>query len=108
VETCRVYKAGFGFLAEVDGVTTLPTAKPPGEAAFARDMVNNSIIVRLYVEDPILGVLPQMEQTIFDTGSGTYPSISGYTMARLRQTTPSTSPNFTRIPAREQAGTPDT
>jgi parallel beta-helix repeat protein len=77
VETCRVYKAGFGFLAEVDDVATLPTVKPPGEAAFARDIANNSIIVRLYVEDPILGVLPPLEQTIFDTGSGTYPSISG-------------------------------
>ena len=76
VETCRVYKAGFGFLAEVDEVTTLPTVKPPGEAAFARDVANNSIIVRLYVEDPILGVLPSLEQKFFDTGPGTYPSIS--------------------------------
>jgi parallel beta-helix repeat protein len=58
VDTCRVFKTGSGFLPEVDDVTTLPTVKPPGNASFSRDVDNNSVIIRLYVGDPLLGVLP--------------------------------------------------
>ena len=75
-ETCEVYKEGSGFLLEVDDVATLPTVKPPGEAKFSRDAANNSVIVRLYVGDPLLGVIPAAPP-IFDTGKGTYPSIAG-------------------------------
>ena len=77
VETCKIFKTGIGFLPEVDEVTTLPTVKPPGEAKFARDEANNSVIVRLYVGDPLLAVVPPSAEGVFDTGKGTYPSISG-------------------------------
>ena len=78
VETCQVFKAGYGFLLEVEDVTTLPTVKPPGVAKFARDMANNTVIVRLYAGDPLLAVVPPLsEEKIFDTGKGDYPSIAG-------------------------------
>jgi hypothetical protein len=77
VATCEVFKEGFGFLDEVDDITTLPTVKPPGVAKFARDVVNNSVIVRLYVGDPLLAVVPSSAEDVFDTEEGTYPSISG-------------------------------
>jgi hypothetical protein len=77
VATCEVYKEGSGFLPEVGDVKTLPTVKPPGEAKFARDEANNSIIVRLYVGDPLLAVVPSSAEDVFDTEEGTYPSISG-------------------------------
>ncbi|MBN1763583.1 MAG: S8 family serine peptidase [Methanomicrobia archaeon] len=78
VETCQVFKEGSGFLPEVDDVTTLPTVKPPGEPKFARDIANNSVIVRFYVGDPLLAVIPPLsEEKVFDTGKGDYPSISG-------------------------------
>ncbi|HUV03315.1 MAG TPA: right-handed parallel beta-helix repeat-containing protein [Desulfobacteria bacterium] len=77
IETCKVFKSGLGFLLEVPDVTTLPTVKPPGEPAFSRDLVNNTVTIRLYVGDPLLAVLPPAELPIFDTGEGTYPSISG-------------------------------
>jgi hypothetical protein len=76
-ETCAVYKEGSGFLPEVDDVATLPTVKPPGDAKFSRDVTNNSVIVRLYVGDPLLGVIPPLFEGVFDTGKGTYPSIMG-------------------------------
>ncbi len=75
VETCEVYKDGSGFLVEVDYVTELPTVN--GTAKFSRDVANNSIIVRLYVGDPLLGVVPSAIKGVFDTGTGTYPSIAG-------------------------------
>jgi YD repeat-containing protein len=78
IATCTVFKEGSGFLLEVDDVTTLPTVKPPGVAKFARDLANNSVIVRLYVGDPLLAVVPPLgEGKVFDTGKGSYPSISG-------------------------------
>jgi parallel beta-helix repeat protein len=77
IASCKVFKSGMGFLPEVDDVTALPTVKPPGEPAFSRDLVNNTVTVRLYVGDPLLAVLPPGEPPIFDTGEGTYPSISG-------------------------------
>ena len=75
IETCKVFKTGIGFLPEVDDVTALPTVS--GDPAFSRDMVNETVTVRLYVGDPLLGVIPSAEPAIFDTGKGTYPSISG-------------------------------
>jgi YD repeat-containing protein len=77
IATCTVFKEGSGFLLEVDDVTTLPTVKPPGVAKFARDLANNSVIVRLYVGDPLLAVVPPSAENVFDTGNGTYPSICG-------------------------------
>jgi len=77
VETCEVFKQETGFLPEVDDVTTLPTVKPPGVASFSRDVANNSVIVRLYVGDPLLGVIPLSIEGVFDTGKGSYPSIMG-------------------------------
>jgi parallel beta-helix repeat protein len=77
IGTCKVFKAGMGFLPEVADVTTLPTVKPPGEPAFSRNVANNTVTVRLYVGDPLLAVLPPAEQLFFDTGAGAYPSISG-------------------------------
>jgi hypothetical protein len=78
VETCQVFKAGYGFLPEVEDVTTLPTVKPPGMAKFAREVANNTVIVRLYAGDPLLAVVPPLsEEEVFDTGKGSYPSISG-------------------------------
>ena len=56
VETCKVFKTGIGFLPEVDDVTTRPTVS--GDPAFSRDMVNETGTVRLYVGDPLLGVIP--------------------------------------------------
>jgi hypothetical protein len=75
VETCKVYKEGSGFLAEVDDVTKLPTVN--GTAKFSRDAANNSVIIRLYVGDPLLGVIPSAIEGVFDTGKGIYPSIMG-------------------------------
>jgi hypothetical protein len=78
VDTCQVFKAGYGFLPEVDDIMTLPTVKPPGVAKFARDTANNTVIVRLYAGDPLLAVVPPLsEEKVFDTGKGDYPSISG-------------------------------
>ena len=77
VATCEVFKEESDFLPEVGNVTTLPTVKPPGEAKFARDEANNSVISRLYVGDPLLAVIPPSAKGIFNTGFGTYPSISG-------------------------------
>jgi hypothetical protein len=75
VATCNVFKAGMAFLPEVDDVTALPTVD--GEPAFSRDLGNNTVTIRLYVGDPLLGVVPAAEPLIFDTGEGTHPSISG-------------------------------
>ena len=75
IETCKVFKTGIGFLPEVNDVTTLPTVS--GEPAFSRDVVNKTVTVRLYVGDPLLGVIPAVEEAVFDTGEGTYPSIRG-------------------------------
>ena len=75
VETCEVYKEGSGFLPEVADVTTLPTVD--GDASFSRDVANNSVIVRLYVGDPLLGVIPPSIEAVSDTDEGTYPSIMG-------------------------------
>jgi parallel beta-helix repeat protein len=77
IGTCKVFKAGMGFLPEVADVTTLPSVKPPGEPAFSRNVANNTVTVRLYVGDPLLAVLPPAEQLFFDTEEGSYPSISG-------------------------------
>jgi hypothetical protein len=57
VGTCKVYKEGSGFLSEVNDVATLPTLKVPGEAKFSRDVGNNSVVIRLYVGDQLLGVI---------------------------------------------------
>jgi len=75
IETCKVFKTGIGFLPEVDDVTTRPTVS--GDPAFSRDLGNKTVTVRLYVGDPLLGVIPPAAKAIFDTGSGTYPSIMG-------------------------------
>jgi len=75
IETCKVFKTGIGFLPEVDDVTTRPTVS--GEPAFSRDLVNKTVTVRLYVGDPLLGVIPPAAPSVFDTGKGTYPSIMG-------------------------------
>jgi len=75
IETCKVFKTGIGFLPEVDDVTTLPTVS--GDPAFSRDLVNKTVTVRLYVGDPLLGVIPPAVPSAFDTGKGTYPSIMG-------------------------------
>jgi hypothetical protein len=77
IATCKVFKSGMGFLPEVPDVTALPTVKPPGEPAFSRNVANDTVTVRLYVGDPLLAVLPPAEPPLFDTGEGTYPSISG-------------------------------
>ena len=45
-----------GFLPEVDDVTVLPTVD--GDPAFSRDLANKTVTVRLYVGDPLLGVIP--------------------------------------------------
>ena len=60
VETCQIYKEESDFLPEVPDETELPIVKPPGKASFSRDVANNSVIVRLYVGDPLLGVLPPL------------------------------------------------
>jgi len=59
VETCWVYKQGVGPLDEVDFSewSQLPTTKPPGVPVFARNEANNYVIARLYVGDPLLGVI---------------------------------------------------
>ena len=75
IATCKVFKAGMAFLPEVDDVTALPTVD--GDPAFSRDVGNNTVTIRLYVGDPLLGVLPPAIPPLFDTGEGTYPSISG-------------------------------
>jgi len=75
IKTCKVFKTEIGFLPEVDDVTTLPTVS--GEPAFSRDLVNKTVTVRLYVGDPLLGVIPPAASSVFDTGKGTYPSIMG-------------------------------
>ncbi len=75
IETCKVFKTGIGFLPEVDDITTLPTVS--GELAFSRDLDNKTVTVRLYVGDPLLGVIPAAVESVFDTGEGTYPSIMG-------------------------------
>ncbi|MBN1761676.1 MAG: right-handed parallel beta-helix repeat-containing protein [Methanomicrobia archaeon] len=77
IGTCKVFKAGMGFLPEVADVTALPTVKPPGEPAFSRDVANKTVTVRLYVGDPLLVVLQPVELPGFNTGEGTYPSIPG-------------------------------
>jgi len=77
IETCKVFKTGIGFLPEVDDVATLPTLKPLGDPAFSRDLVNKTVTVRLYVGDPLLGVIPPALPFVFDTGPGTYPSLMG-------------------------------
>jgi hypothetical protein len=56
IATCKVFKADMGFLPEVDDVTTRPTVD--GEPAFSRDLVNETVTIRLYVGDPLLGVIP--------------------------------------------------
>ena len=56
IETCKVFKTGTGFLPEVEDVTALPTVS--GEPAFSRDIINGTVTIRLYVGDPILGVIP--------------------------------------------------
>ena len=75
IETCKVFKTGIGFLPEVDDVTILPTVD--GDPAFLRDLANKTVTVRLYVGDPLLGVIPPAVPSVFDTGKGTYPSIMG-------------------------------
>ena len=75
IETCKVFKTGIGFLLEVDDVTILPTVD--GDPAFLRDLANKTVTVRLYVGDPLLGVIPPAVPSVFDTGKGTYPSIMG-------------------------------
>ncbi len=75
IETCKVFKTDFGFLPEVENITTLPTVS--GEPAFSRDLANKTVTVRLYVGDPLLGVIPAAVEAVFDTGEGTYPSIMG-------------------------------
>jgi len=52
-----------GFLLEVGDVIELPTVKPPGETSFSRDVANNTVIVRFYVGDPLLGVVPALADT---------------------------------------------
>ncbi|MBN1761684.1 MAG: right-handed parallel beta-helix repeat-containing protein [Methanomicrobia archaeon] len=76
VATCTVFKTGTGFLQEVEDVNTLPTVD--GEPSFSRDLVNKTVTARLYVGDPLLGVIPFVE-AVFDTGTpdNPYPSISG-------------------------------
>ncbi|MFV9677833.1 MAG: hypothetical protein ACNYVW_09315, partial [Methanosarcinales archaeon] len=76
IETCKVFKTDFGFLLEVNDITTRPTVA--GDPAFSRDVVNKTVTVRLYVGDPLLGVIPAaVEPLDLDTGEGTYPSIKG-------------------------------
>jgi len=76
IATCKVFKTDIGFLPEVEDVTTLPTVS--GEPAFSRDVVNKTVTVRLFVGDPLLGVIPAAVEPLgFDTGEGTYPSIRG-------------------------------
>jgi len=75
IETCKVFKTDIGFLPEVESVTTLPTLS--GEPAFSRDLANKTVTVRLYVGDPLLGVIPAAAKAVFGTGEGTYPSIKG-------------------------------
>jgi len=70
VETCTVYKEDSGFLPEVPDVTDLPTVKPPGIASFSRDVANNSVIVRLYVGDPLLGVIPSSLPSVHNIDTG--------------------------------------
>jgi len=75
-ETCKVFKTDIGFLPEVNDLTTLPTVS--GDPAYSRDVVNKTVTVRLYVGDPLLGVIPAAVEPLgFDTGEGTYPSIKG-------------------------------
>jgi len=71
IETCKVFKTGIGFLSEVDDVTTLPTVS--GDPAFSRDLVNNTVTVRLYVGDPLLGVIPPAAPSVFDTVAPSNP-----------------------------------
>jgi len=77
VETCKVFKTGIGFLPEVDDITALPTVD--GDPAFSRDLANKTVTVRLYVGDPLLGVIPPAAPSVFDTGpsENPYPSIMG-------------------------------
>jgi len=75
IATCKVFKTDIGFLPEVEDVTTLPTVS--GDPAFSRDLANKTVTVRLYVGDPLLGVIPAAVPSVFDTGEGTYPSIMG-------------------------------
>jgi len=56
VATCRVFKAGTGFLPEVEDVRTLPATN--GNPAFSRNLRDNTVTVRLYVGDPLLAVFP--------------------------------------------------
>jgi hypothetical protein len=56
IVTCKVFKSNLGFLPEVDDVTARPTVD--GEPAFSRDLVNETFTIRLYVGDPLLGVIP--------------------------------------------------
>ena len=75
IGTCTVFKSDTGFLLEVPDVTTRP--KVDGDPVFSRDIENNTVTIRLYVGDPVLAVLPPSEPSVFDTGTGTYPWISG-------------------------------
>jgi parallel beta-helix repeat protein len=59
IRTCKVFKSGLGFLPEVADVATLLTVD--GDPAFSRDFINNTVTVRLYMGDPLLGVLPPAE-----------------------------------------------
>jgi parallel beta-helix repeat protein len=70
VETCKVFKAGMGFLSEVPDVTTLPTVG--GEPAFSRNLVNNTVTIRLYVGDPLIGVIPALASLPLVRGTLTY------------------------------------
>jgi parallel beta-helix repeat protein len=64
IATCKVFKSGMGFLPEVSDVKTQPTVKPPGVPAFSRNVANNTVTVRLYVGDPLLAVLPPLEEVV--------------------------------------------
>ena len=75
VGTCKVYKERSGFLHEVDDVATLPSVN--SETKFSRDVANNSVIIRLYVGDPLIGVISSVIEGVFDTGKGIYPSLVG-------------------------------
>jgi outer membrane protein assembly factor BamB/PKD repeat protein len=75
VETCKVFKAGFGFLPEVDDVTALPTVS--GNSSFSRDVANETVTVRLYAGDPLLGVVPPEEKEPTPTPTPTPPPRGG-------------------------------
>jgi len=94
IETCKVFKTGAGFLSEVDDVTTLPTVS--GEPAFSRNLVNETVTVRLYVGDPLLGVIPPAAPSVLDTGpsENPYPSIMGTHKGEIK---PSCNITFSKL-----------